>query len=492
MSLRPASLQPIPFKEKLMQPRRIILWLVVLFLLVVAVVAAYLAIKPHVSAPGLNDLNPLPLDGHQRILILAPHCDDESLGSAGLIQESLRKNIQVRVVIATNGDGFLFATMEDFRRLYPSHADFIRMGNLRQQESLAAMQVIGLRPDQVIFLSYPDRGTPALWNDHWSAQSPYRSPYIGDNQSPYPITYNPQSVYAGEDYLADLQAILASYRPDLIIYPHPNDMHPDHWGLSAFTRLAVALLEKADPSYHPDMYAYLVHRPDFPVPEGLLPNDSLLPPALLYDIYPDWWRLDLSQNDTAIKGQAVLQYKSQLPLLRKLLESFIRKNELFAQPQPATLVDLSLGDPHNPASWQDANGQAIPPIQKDPTQDFFTRDAVTAADLVAAYAARTPENSLVICGQVRDSADFPLSYTLRVLAVGSQGVVHRTYKNHTTRNEYRTTLSSVYFCGSEALSDLGNPWLIFVGADVEEVGVGILDQIAWQQVNVEAGPGSGK
>ena len=475
-----------------MKPRRIILWLVILFLVVAAAVAACLILAPRGSAPGLSDLHPLPLVGHQRILILSPHCDDESLGSAGLIQEALRKNIEVRVVIATNGDGFLFATMEDFRRLYPSHADFIRMGNLRQQESLAAMQVIGLRPDQVTFLSYPDRGTPSLWNNNWSANDPYRSPYIGDDKSPYAITYNPKSVYAGEDYLADLQSILASYRPDLIIYPHPDDVHPDHWGLSAFTRLTIALLKKADPSYHPDMYAYLVHRPDFPVPEGLLPNDSLLPPALLYDIYPDWWRLDLSQDETAIKEQAVLQYKSQLPLLRKLLESFIRKNELFAQPQPATLAELSSGDAHDPASWQDASGLAIPPVQKDPTQDLFTRYAVISADLVAAYAARTPENSLVICGQVRDSANSPLSYTLRILAVGSQGVVHRTYKNHTGQSGYHATLSGPYFCSSEILSDLGDPWLIFVGADVEELGVGILDQIAWQQVDVEPGPGSGK
>ena len=469
-----------------------ILWLVILFLVVAAAVAATLILAPRGSAPGLSDLHPLPLDGHQRILILSPHCDDESLGSAGLIQEALRKNIEVRVVIATNGDGFLFATMEDFRRLYPSHADFIRMGNLRQQESLAAMQVIGLRPDQVTFLSYPDRGTPSLWNNNWSANDPYRSPYIGDDKSPYAITYNPKSVYAGEDYLADLQSILAFYRPDLIIYPHPNDMHPDHWGLSAFTRLAVALLKKADPSYHPDMYAYLVHRPDFPEPSGLLPNDGLLPPALLYDIYPDWWRLDLSLSDTAFKGQAVLQYKSQLPLLHKLLVSFVRQNELFAKPQAAALMDLLTGDPLDPASWRDANGLAIPPIQKDPTQDFFTRNAVTAADLVAAYAARTPENSLVICGQVRDSADSPLSYTLRVLAVGSQGVVHQTFNNHTGQSGGHATLSGFYFCGSEALADLGDPWLIFVGADVAETGVGILDQIAWQQVNLEPGSGSGK
>ena len=174
------------------------------------------------------------------------------------------------------------------------------------------------------------------------------------------------------------------------------------------------------------------------------------------------------------------------------MDSFIRKNELFAQPQPATLADLSSGDAHDPAAWQDASSLAIPPIQKDPTQDFFTRNAITAADLVAAYAARTPENSLVICGHVHDSADSPLSYTLRILAVGSQGVVHRTYKNHTGQSGYHATLSGPYFCSSEALSDLGDPWLIFVGADVEEVVVGILDQIAWQQIDVEPSPGSGK
>jgi hypothetical protein len=35
-----------------------------------------------------------------------------------------------------------------------------------------------------------------------------------------------------------------------------------------------------------------------------------------------------------------------------------------------------------------------------------------------------------------------------------------------------------------ALSDLGNPWLVFVGAEVNEMGVGNLDQMAWQQVNI--------
>ena len=39
----------------------------------------------------------------------------------------------------TNGDGYLTATMRDFQRLFPTAADFRRMGSIRQQETLAAV-----------------------------------------------------------------------------------------------------------------------------------------------------------------------------------------------------------------------------------------------------------------------------------------------------------------------------------------------------------------
>jgi hypothetical protein len=52
-----------------------------------------------------------------------------------------------------------------------------------------------------------------------------------------------------------LRAILSSYHPDLVIYTHPDDC------LRAFARLAVALQERQDPTFHPDMYAYLVRFP---------------------------------------------------------------------------------------------------------------------------------------------------------------------------------------------------------------------------------------
>ncbi len=227
--------------------------------------------------PG--ELLPFDLEGHQRVLVIAPHCDDETLAAAGLIQQAERIGVEVRVVIETNGDGYLFATMADFRRIYPRSQDYVRMGSVRQGESLAALQSLGLQENQVYFLGYPDRGTAALWNGYWSRSNPYRAPYSNATQSPYERTYNPQSVYAGEDLLQDLMAIIRSYQPDLLIYPHPDDVHPDHWGLSALTRLAMAWVRRDLPDYHPGEMTYLVHRPGFHIQRDCTPTRTFSPPV---------------------------------------------------------------------------------------------------------------------------------------------------------------------------------------------------------------------
>ena len=121
---------------------------------------------------GLINLEEFPLPGHQRVLIMAPHNDDEVLGSAGLIQESLRQGAQVKVVLATNGDGYRLGTMEDLRRLRLRHNDYIRMGDMRQQESLNALKLLGVSAEQVIFLGYPDRGHGDLVERSLGAQQP--------------------------------------------------------------------------------------------------------------------------------------------------------------------------------------------------------------------------------------------------------------------------------------------------------------------------------
>ena len=438
---------------------------------------------PNPSVP-VTDLKPFLLEGYHRLLILAPHCDDETLGSAGMILAAQRAGIQVKVVIATNGDGFLFATMQDFLKVNPNHADFIRLGILRQQESLAALSLLGVKPDQVTFLSYPDRGTPSLWNDHWAVTNPYRSPYSGDTKSPYSITFNPNSVYAGADYLADVTSIIKSYRPDLIIYPNPQDVHPDHWGLNAFTRLALTLIRHTDPTYQPTELTYLVHRPDFPEVRGLRPQESLTPPAILYALSPDWYRLDLTPADTTLKGRAVMAYRSQLPLLRNLLESFVRTNETFAPVSNADLPSISQGDPNNPSTWMNASGQPVAPVQKDPVADFTTRSFLPAGDLTAVFAARDLQDNLLVCAQVQEDTIPEIVYVLRLKALTDNGVVaFQARTGKTPTGWVPLHRSSVYACAKVSMADLGNPWAVFVGAAT--VGGGrIEDETGWQMVFV--------
>ncbi len=156
----------------------IMLGAIALFLVV------YVVYRILYNYPKLQALTPLALEGHGKLLVLAPHCDDETLSSAGVILAAQRLGMQVKVVVATNGDGYLFATMEEFHQVYPTAADFIRLGNLRQQESLNALKVLGVDAGQVIFLSYPDRGTPSLLLENWSRNNPYQSPYSETSQSP--------------------------------------------------------------------------------------------------------------------------------------------------------------------------------------------------------------------------------------------------------------------------------------------------------------------
>ena len=53
--------------------------------------------------PRLHDRPPLELDGVDELLVVAAHPDDETLGAGGLIAESVRRGIRVRVVVVTDG-----------------------------------------------------------------------------------------------------------------------------------------------------------------------------------------------------------------------------------------------------------------------------------------------------------------------------------------------------------------------------------------------------
>jgi LmbE family N-acetylglucosaminyl deacetylase len=112
----------------------------------------------------------------ERLLVLAPHPDDEVIGCGGLVALHLRDGRPVHVVVCTDG-----AQAGD--------------GAQREAESRAALAMLG---DATIeFLRFPDREL--------------------------------ENVSELDEQLA---AILRQQKPDLIAVPSPLEIHPDHIALS--------------------------------------------------------------------------------------------------------------------------------------------------------------------------------------------------------------------------------------------------------------------
>src|SRR5215510_5311795 len=176
---------------------------------------------------------------HERILILAPHPDDEVLATGGLIASTVHFEgpSKVRVIVVTNGDAS-YATVFWHGSHLGTRKNFQRQAVLRQHESLQALATLGLDPEQVRFWGFPDRGLTSLWLGHWDARHPYHSPMTGFDKSLQALN-SPILPFSGENLDELLERELLEFRPTLVIMPHPQDHHPDHSALAGFTLRAM-------------------------------------------------------------------------------------------------------------------------------------------------------------------------------------------------------------------------------------------------------------
>ncbi|RPI27143.1 MAG: PIG-L family deacetylase, partial [Chloroflexota bacterium] len=119
-----------------------------------------------------KDFPALSLQGVERVLIIAPHPDDETIGAGGLIQAARSRGAEVRVVIVTNGDGQAFAPLALNHCLLPRTKDYVALGERRQKETVNALGLLGLVQEDVHFLGYPDRQLATLWAANWTSDFP--------------------------------------------------------------------------------------------------------------------------------------------------------------------------------------------------------------------------------------------------------------------------------------------------------------------------------
>jgi LmbE family N-acetylglucosaminyl deacetylase len=283
------------------------------------------SVSPPVKAPEINSVEPI--KKKDRILILAPHPDDETIGCAGIIQQALAAGAQVKVVYLTNGDHNQFAFIVYEKRLTLRKGEFIHMGEVRRKEAIAAMKLLGLSEENLIFLGYPDFGTFTIFSQYWQGKKPFRDLLTRISSVPYKQNLSFGAPYNGESILNDLKRVLVAYKPNKIFVSHPADTNGDHRAFYLF--LEVALRDLSKKIATPKIYPYLIHCATWPLPRYYHPELSLQPPRQFLNSEINWSEFRLTPEQLEKKHRAILCYKSQTQSSAFYLLSFGRKNELF-------------------------------------------------------------------------------------------------------------------------------------------------------------------
>jgi len=419
----------------------------------------------------------LELEAYHRLLVVAPHCDDEVLGAGGLIQAALHHGMDVRVVIVTAGDGYRRAAVVESQRIFPTSRDFLALGERRHNESLIALSRLGLQPGQVTFLGYPDGGLSALWWEYWEKERPYRSPYTRQEYNPYP--FNSSVPYGGEVLLKQLREIVRSERPDLIVIPHPDDEHPDHHVLGVFMALAVEMERAGDESYRPQLLGYLVHYGLYPQPMGLKPGESLLPPRRLRQV-GEWLQFPLSVTELATKRKAIEAYDSQQRVLRSYLLSFVRRNEMFMKVENAIEIGFIEGE----TMGSNAGVSEASPERVAPAADRLVRKVSAGADITGLRIFRVHDKLWIVL-ETRTHVSRAYSYHLLVRAFTPQSTLRWTAQwGRVTQGDVVAYGNTLWYSLDSAT--LGDPDWLAVAAETR--GGIVLDRTAWYLIRLKDVP----
>jgi LmbE family N-acetylglucosaminyl deacetylase len=282
------------------------------------------------TAPGLaatlsDPANQFPpLSSKDAVLIVAPHPDDECIATGGLIQQAIAVGARVHVVYLTYGDNHEIAywALRKIPALTP--AQYRSLGETRRAEAIQGTTSLGLKPDDLTFLGYPDTGTLRIWESTWQPGTSRYHLATGTRVVPYGDAQSPGSPYNAAAILTDFTSVVHSFNPTVVAFPSPLDLNPDHQAAYLFT--AAALF---DLGVNPQRYTYIVHLRHFPMPRLYNPLAVLTPPSFVASLPLPLYSLKLTAGQVSLKYTSTMLYRSQTDVSYSLLASFCRQNEVF-------------------------------------------------------------------------------------------------------------------------------------------------------------------
>ena len=286
------------------------------------------------ATSGTASIRLAPVD----LLIFAPHPDDEVIGVGGVLQQALAGGQRVRIVFATNGDGYGLAAAAMFHKAVSAlvPADYLHLAAARQREAIAAARVLGLRSSNLVFLGYPDGALASVYSD--VGVTPVQSPTTNRTATygPVEIDYHTRAHGRPAPYnlasaQADFEEILNDSQPRRVYVTDRADQHSDHKATYALAYGAISAV-----GYRGPLLTFLVHGGQgWPWPQGLVPGsqfESHIAAGIAYPVGVPWpppVRVHLTAAQTAAKERALAAYFSQWEVDRQYLESFAKSEEVF-------------------------------------------------------------------------------------------------------------------------------------------------------------------
>lgn len=165
-----------------------------------------------------------PFSTQTRLLVVAPHPDDETLATGVLIQQVLAAGGAVHLLLLTDGDNNPWPQRWLERRVRVGRGDRRRWAERRRSELRQAMAALGLPASALTALGWADQGLTARVQTALTAS------------------------------MTCLGEVVRSFGPNLVAMPALDDRHPDHAAAHVLMRLALAAGDA-----RPECLLYRVH-----------------------------------------------------------------------------------------------------------------------------------------------------------------------------------------------------------------------------------------
>ena len=200
---------------------------------------------------------------HKRILVMAPHEDDEMLMAGGVMNRAVANGDEVYVVYATNGD-----------------FNGVGHGKTRISDTVNALNTIGVPTEHLYFLGYADNGGMGVgafttaFTDSFvynlyiseddkllSSRNGVTETYGNENvrNDYHYLTTGEHASYTRANFLADVKSVMESVDPTDVYMTSRYDMHYDHAYFGLFGIEAIKDIQLENEKFQPTVHEAIIH-----------------------------------------------------------------------------------------------------------------------------------------------------------------------------------------------------------------------------------------